>query len=86
MLVEECLRCYQKSWCAVSTLCGAKIRKRLLQRMETRIGRQTFDGGDTATLTFDRENQTGKDRKIVEQDSTCPAFAEFASMLGAAQI
>src|ERR1035437_130161 len=86
MLVQQSLSRYQKSGCAVSTLCGAEIRKRLLQRMETRIAHQAFNGRHAAPLTFDRENQTGQHGKIVEQNGACATSAEFTAVLGAAQI
>ena len=86
MLVQQSFSRYQKSGCAVSTLCGAEIRKRLLQRMKTPIGHQTFDSSDTATITFDRQDQTGQHRNIVKQDGTCAALAEFTTVLGAAKI
>ena len=59
VLIEEGLRCHQKSRRAEAALGAAMCRKAGLNRGEVGPVRQTFDGDDVFALNLASEGQTG---------------------------
>ena len=86
MLVEQRFCGDEEPRRAVAALRSAKVRESVLQRMETAVGHQTFDGQHLTPVAFDAEDEAGEDRLTVEQHSAGAAFPQLAAVLRAAEI
>jgi len=84
MFVEQRLRRHEEARRAVPALRRAKIGERLLKRMQTPVGRESFDGRHAPPVALHAQNKARQDRLVVQQHGAGAAFAQLASVLGAA--
>ncbi len=85
LLVDEGLARQEEPGSAVPALCRAKLRERLLQRVEPRGRLHALDRRDLPSLQGGGDLQTGEDRPAVDEDGARPALAQLATVLGAGE-
>lgn len=86
MFVEERLGGDEESRRAITALRSAQIGERFLQRMQTSVVDEPFDGRDVRALAIDAEHEARQHGPAVEQDGTGAALAKLAAVLRPAQI
>jgi hypothetical protein len=86
MFVEQRLRRHEEAWRAVPALRRAEIGERFLKRMQAPVGGEPFDGRHAPPVAFHAQDQARQHRLVVQEHGAGAAFAQLASVLGAAQI
>ena len=81
--IEEHFCRYENAGSAVTALCGAEIRKGVLQGMKPSIFAKPFNGQNLPARALEGQNETGENRFAIQQNSASAAFAQFATVLRA---
>jgi hypothetical protein len=86
VLVEQRLGGDQESRRAVAALRRSEIGEGVLQRVQASVGGEAFDRRHRAAVAVDAQHEARQHRLAVEEHGARAALAEFAAMLGAAEV
>ena len=84
--IEQRLGGDQDAGRAVAALRAAEVGKAVLQRVQTAVAGQPFNGRDLAPLALGRQQQAREHRLAIDQHGACAALAQLAAVLGAGEL